>query len=43
MNSGMLTILGIFATLILGISSIYLALKRRYPGEITFYEEDTIS
>ena len=38
----MLTIFGLAATLILGGGSIYLVVKRRYPGRITFIREASI-
>jgi hypothetical protein len=41
-NSTFLAIVGTLATVILGSWSIYLALKRRYPGHITFLKESSI-
>jgi hypothetical protein len=43
MNSSLiLTILGLAATLIFGLISIYLIIQRRYPGRITFIREASI-
>lgn len=40
--STILAIIGTLATVVLGTFSIYLAIKRRYPGRITFVVEDSI-
>ena len=37
-----LAIIGTLATIVLGGWGIYLAVKRRYPGRITFIIEDSI-
>lgn len=41
-NTTVLAILGVLATVTFGALSIYLFVKRRYPGQITFVVEDCI-
>jgi hypothetical protein len=41
-TSAILSILGIIVSLLFGAWGIYLAVSRRYPGEITFVREQTI-
>jgi len=36
-------IIGTIATIIFGILSVYLVIKRKYPGEITFIQEECIN
>jgi hypothetical protein len=40
--SVILAIIGVITTLLFGFLSIYLAIKRRYPGRITFIKENII-
>lgn len=40
--TSILTFLGLAATLIFGFASVYLVIKRRYPGRITFIREASI-
>lgn len=42
-TSSILTILGIIFTILFGILSFYLIIKRRYSGQITFYKETTLA
>lgn len=38
-----LAVIGVIATVVLGVWSVSLAIKRRYPGHITFFADDSIS
>jgi hypothetical protein len=38
-----LAVIGVIATVVLGVWSVSLAIKRRYPGQITFFTDDSIS
>ncbi len=42
MNIPILAIIGIAATVVLGLCGIYVAVKRKYPGEITFVQESCL-